>query len=116
MPYADIYSSKAKDSLRAARRRWYANNRERAIATVVERKDGLKRWLVAHKSTLKCERCGESDPVCLDFHHEDPSKKDRLLSQVVSRGWSIKRIEQEIAKCRIFCSNCHRKHHHVSVA
>jgi hypothetical protein len=33
------------------------------------------------------------------------------ISQTIYDGWSKTRIEAEIAKCDVICSNCHRKHH-----
>ena len=56
----------------------------------------------------KCSMCGESSKCCLDFHHIDPKTKERRISYLRS----IKKIDAEIAKCIVLCSNCHRKLHH----
>jgi hypothetical protein len=65
----------------------------------------------------KCARCPENHPACLDFHHIDPSTKDKSrpsrLHQAFDISWSIERIKKEIDKCEILCSNCHRKEHHA---
>lgn len=50
--------------------------------------------------------------ACLEFHHKDPSKKEVTLSRAVNNGWSIERMEKEIAKCVVLCANCHRKLHY----
>lgn len=63
-----------------------------------------------YKATLSCNVCGESEPCCLDFHHRDPETKDFTLSKA-SAGMSLKRIKEEIEKCVVLCSNCHRKVH-----
>lgn len=96
---------------RAYRRQWYARNADYAKARVVERRKALKAWLVSHRSDLACSVCGESDPDCLDFHHVDPAQKDANIAHAIHAGWSIERMKREIAKCIIFCANCHRKHH-----
>lgn len=60
---------------------------------------------------LSCIRCGEDHPAVIDFHHRNQSEKEIEVSIAVYRGWSLKRLKEEIAKCDILCSNCHRKHH-----
>lgn len=56
-----------------------------------------------------CEHCGEDDTIVLDFHHQDPALKSFNVSEAIRRKLSLERIEQEIAKCAVLCSNCHRK-------
>lgn len=68
-------------------------------------------WLQEYKQTLKCEKCNEDHPACLDFHHIDPKNKETELANAVKKGWSIWKIQEEIKKCKIFCANCHRKFH-----
>jgi hypothetical protein len=54
-----------------------------------------------------CERCDEDDPVVLEFDH----LRDKLREvTVIARfgGWSD--LLAEIAKCRVLCANCHRRH------
>jgi hypothetical protein len=51
----------------------------------------------------------ETDPQVLEFHHRDKSKKDMDVTHMLSGGYSIKRIEAELAKCDVLCANCHRR-------
>lgn len=94
----------------AVRRKWYQEHKERITNTVKHRQAGIRDWFQAYKSTLKCMRCSESDPACLDFHHIDPKTKEYMISGMVCA--SKKRILEEIAKCEVLCANCHRKLHH----
>ena len=64
------------------------------------------------KSTLTCERCPENHPACIDFHHQDPTKKEVNIGEAFRLGYSKKRIEAEMEKCIVLCSNCHRKLHY----
>lgn len=58
----------------------------------------------------KCVGCGYNEHTCsLDIHHSDPSIKDDKFSAM--RGWSIKRIENEIRSCVLLCRNCHSAYH-----
>ena len=61
---------------------------------------------------LKCEMCGENHPACLDFHHKDKKDKSFNVAIMASSGYSIEKIKEEIAKCIVLCSNCHRKEHY----
>lgn len=111
MPYKNP-TPEQHEAMKKYRRDWYYRNKERAKASIKTRKKSIADWYADFKSTLKCNRCPESHPAVLDFHHLDPNQKDFNLSQAVTNGYSSKRILEEIEKCEILCSNCHRKHHH----
>jgi hypothetical protein len=70
--------------------------------TVILRSIAL--WLLGDE----CVRCGERDPVVLDFDHIDPETKDFSLSAAF-RVLSWKRILEEVRKCQILCANDHRR-------
>ena len=57
----------------------------------------------------QCLICGETEPVCLDFHHKNPNEKDFTIGKRVSR--SKDNLLMEINKCVCLCANCHRKVH-----
>lgn len=91
---------------------WYHKSGKRNhLAGVLKRRSEVREWLQGYKKTLKCNRCEEDHPATLDFHHEDGSRKEYPVSELISRGWSKKRIQEEIEKCEVLCANCHRKHH-----
>jgi len=92
----------------------YLQNKERYIKKSHETARRKANWWKQYKKTLKCNRCPESHPACLQFHHVDPSKKEVAISKVV-RFWSIKRIMQELEKCEVICSNCHFKEHWIDI-
>jgi hypothetical protein len=88
MPYKDPAKQAA----------WLRRRKDRILARLnVERARG-------------CSRCSEDDPRCLDFHH---AKGPKLftLAEAVSRSHSMKKVEEELAKCVVLCANCHRKEH-----
>lgn len=84
---------------------------DRHLQQVKERKKAARevareyayQYLLAHP----CEGCGEADPRVLEFHHV--GQKDMDVAKMVSSGYSIERIEAELVKCQVLCSNCHRK-------
>jgi len=61
------------------------------------------------KRTLSCSKCGENHPACIEFHHVDPSKKEKTISYLRN---SKKKLQEELKKCIVLCANCHRKLHY----
>jgi len=100
-----------KEDQLAAQRRCYRNNSAAYIAKVSERKVLLRKKVADYKSKLKCSKCPENHPACLEFHHVNDDK-DMDIGGAVTQGWSWARIENEIKKCIVLCSNCHRKLHY----
>lgn len=62
------------------------------------------------KATQKCSHCSEDNPVCLDLHHKDPSKKDINVSDAILK-WGWDRLEKEIVKCVVLCDDSSHKEH-----
>ena len=46
------------------------------------------------------------DPCVMDFDHLDASKKRKAIGQMAT--WSRAVLMNEIQKCDLVCSNCHR--------
>jgi 5-methylcytosine-specific restriction endonuclease McrA len=84
---------------RAYDRQWYADNKERIIKSRIDR-----------RNKLSCLVCGEDEATCLDFHHLDATQKDFTISQAFLY-YGKDKIEKELSKCVVLCSNCHRKIH-----
>lgn len=62
---------------------------------------------VAEFKSLPCMDCGNTFPSeCMDFDHVKPGKIERV-SQLAWNG-SMQAVLDEIAKCELVCSNCHR--------
>lgn len=68
----------------------------------------LRQHMDEYKKDKKCCLCPESEAICLEFHHVDPSKKDFTIGSKRS-NWPA--VLAEISKCVILCSNCHNKVH-----
>ena len=74
-----------------------------------ERRDKHLALMQAYKSGLSCVSCGESESICLEFHHTNPEEKEFTIGASMSRKWAS--IQKEIEKCVCLCSNCHKKVH-----
>ena len=65
------------------------------------------------KSQLKCQKCGESKEYVLDFHHLNPDEKETTIARMTSNKYRIDKVLDEIRKCIVLCSNCHREFHYL---
>ena len=54
-----------------------------------------------------CVICGEPDPVVLEFDHING--KQESISRLITNAVSIERLQQEIDRCQVLCSNCHAR-------
>jgi len=63
--------------------------------------------LCEYFSNHECKDCGESDILVLEFDHLRDKKAN--ICDLLHYGYSWESILQEIAKCEVVCSNCHRR-------
>lgn len=77
----------------------------RAVRDAKKNYDKIRELVLSLK--VSCCECGETHPAMLDFHHTDPTQKDKAISSIHSK----KKIIEEAKKCVVLCSNCHRKLH-----
>lgn len=98
-------------------------NRERSKKKYNNNKDyyilKAKKYLDIYKERINklykkyknkpCVDCGQTYPKeCMDFDHLPDYEKRFCISQGVSKKFSIQHLEEEIKKCEVVCSNCHR--------
>ena len=107
MPLKDI--EKRREYNRKYMRGWYERNKAIHISYVRKRDRKVRVWLKEYKKNLKCEKCDETHPACLEFHHKNPKEKKFEIGR--GHKASMRLLTTEIAKCRVLCANCHRKEH-----
>jgi hypothetical protein len=73
-----------------------------------ESKAEIRRWVEQYKiDHSTCADCNISyPPYVLDFDHL--RDKEFGISRAIYKGTALSKIKQEIKKCEIVCSNCHR--------
>jgi hypothetical protein len=63
----------------------------------------------------KCSRCklkhNNKNTVIFDFHHRVEATKEADWTRM--RRWKLERIREEMKKCVVLCSNCHRMVHNT---
>lgn len=88
---------------------WYENNKQGQILRVKQNNLKNRKKFYDYLCTLECESCGEKDPIVLDFDHKDKATKSYNVAEMVMKGFAWLSIMNEINKCRVLCSNCHRR-------
>ena len=85
-----------------------AESKRRKQRLQKERKERIARWIKEYKVRKTCFDCGNADFRVLDFDHLPEFVKDFNIGQGMVDGKSLKSLQQEILKCQVVCSNCHR--------
>jgi hypothetical protein len=107
---------KNKDDIRAkeASRRYYEKHKDEYYARNKLKRARIRAWMAIYKESHPCLDCKLYYPnFVMDFDHRDPATKVRDPNRLASR-LSWKKMHEEIAKCDLVCSNCHRFRTHTT--
>lgn len=89
----------------------YKNNKEYYLTKAARNrtlgKQRLRRFIYEYYSSHPCVDCGESDPIVLEFDHIH--KKYAGIAIMINRMFSLEKIKNEIERCEVVCSNCHKR-------
>jgi hypothetical protein len=105
--------SRCRACCREASKRHYHANRPAYLRRNQKNNPGQRRrsaeYVLAFLREHPCRRCGEADPIVLEFNHREPGVKSGNVSDMVLRMCSPGRLEAEMASCDVLCANCHRR-------
>ena len=80
--------------------------------SVAKQKAALANYIRQLKEKSPCMDCGKFYPYyVMDFDHVRGRKQANVMELIPTL--SKKKIDEEIAKCEIVCSNCHRVRTHL---
>ena len=106
--------SLCKDCFNTKQRHYYKTNpkwKESKLKVIKQRKKEIRSFLQEYKSSNPCKDCGLFWPYyVMDFDHL--FDKSFVLAAAIGRCFSNERIKEEINKCDLVCSNCHRVRTH----
>lgn len=71
-------------------------------------RDEVSEYICNYLLNNPCVICSEKDILVLEFDHIDPSTKSFDIGNRSNR--TLKTVKEEISKCRVLCSNCHKRH------
>lgn len=98
MPDKEFHRQKSKEHYQKYKQQYKERNKKQRERT---------RQIINEAKSVGCTVCGEKEFACLDFHHL--SDKDMAVSAMLA--FNDQKVREEISKCVVLCSNCHRKHH-----
>lgn len=105
----------SKERQAAYARKHYDANKEamkiRAAEATARRRAAIRQYLSEAKN-VPCADCGESYPYyVMDFDHIGEKLFD--IGNAASLGKTLQKVIDEVAKCEVVCSNCHRIRTHI---
>lgn len=111
-----MYHKNNPDKARESRKRWNKNNPDKVKKNSREyakKKSATRKMMAIEYKGGKCEDCGiigtMGNRSIFDFHHVEPSNKHNDVNEIQKQ--SLDKLKQELDKCVLLCSNCHRLRH-----
>jgi hypothetical protein len=100
------YSSKCRTCHCSHQKNYYKTHPRSSQESLVRRRMAIRDFVKSQKDK-PCTDCGLSFPwYVMDFDHVRGKKFN--VSRATSDMRSIESIREEVAKCDVVCSNCHR--------
>ena len=104
-----IKAQRCKPCQNARTRKHYQENKDTYNSNKNKNWNRSRKYVFDYLMEHPCITCGEADPRVLEFDHRDPSTKEFSICDGVQRRMSKARLDSEIAKCDVLCSNCHAR-------
>ena len=112
--YVSGHNGRKYDDPTQYKREWNYRNRQQRQEYRDEYIKKRKENLITTKGG-RCVKCGiefdGTNSAIFDFHHINPEEKEFPLNKGTLNKLSMARILNELAKCDLVCSNCHRLIH-----
>lgn len=86
----------------------YKNNKQDYIESNLKRQRLLMQFVWDYLKEHPCIDCKETDPIVLEFDHVKDVKIENV-GVMIHKGVSLEKLQTEIAKCEVRCSNCHKR-------
>jgi hypothetical protein len=100
----------SKPCLEEYKREYYRRNKALYLDRV-KRSQQQRQAILRAAKDKPCADCGKRYPCyVMDFdHREGETKSCNVSALIFSTRWSVRRLQEEIAKCDVVCANCHRE-------
>ncbi len=108
MPYKDI-NKRRENHTKYMREVWYPVNKVKHVKYISNIKTRIHDFIREFKKNGRCVDCGflgKEYPEVLDFDHLRDKKFN--VSEFKRSTSGFLKVKEEISKCDLVCSNCHR--------
>lgn len=85
--------------------------RQNSVLTRAEQQKENNLFIVNTLKAKGCAKCGEKRLYLMDFHHVNSEDKVNTIAHM-TKSASKETLLNELDKCIILCSNCHREFHY----
>lgn len=97
---------------KAYQQQYYLDNKE-TVLDKVKIKRRMYRRIISELKMFPCMDCGVSYPsYVMDFDHR-PGVDKKFVMADLNKVSSVSKLLEEIDKCDVVCSNCHRVRTHI---
>lgn len=107
----DGYTSHCKLCISEYNKKWYLQNshiqKSRVYPNTKIKRDNLRKIIKKYLEKHPCVDCGFKDTRALEFDHIRGIKKFNI-ADAPGRMTSVTTLYEEINKCEVRCSNCHK--------
>ena len=111
----DGRASECKVCHRVRTKEHYYKNTAVYIKKAKRRKHEV-RTLLAEMKNVPCRDCrGVFPSVVMDFDHVSGEKSFNISNFLIRGGYSMQQLKDELEKCEVVCSNCHRLRTHFRI-
>lgn len=105
---SDGLQGSCKTCMNEAGKKNYQENKDRYFKVAKSRDAELDK-LIFDQKNQPCADCGiKYPPYVMDFDHLEAETKEFNISGMRRRRMAFQKILDEISKCEVVCSNCHR--------
>lgn len=106
-----VRGTTCKSCMREYGKKHYQENKSKYLESKKLNQDKYRlrnrQYVYDYLKNNNCTDCGESDPVVLEFDHK--KDKEYNVSELIFTGCSTEKLQKEIDKCEVVCSNCHKR-------
>ena len=88
-------------------KKYYLKYKNKLKNEKTKRVNERKRFIYAYLKENGCAKCGETDPIVLEFDHHI-GKKTESVSYLI-RNSSMEKLKKELKYTQVLCSNCHAR-------
>lgn len=94
--------------IKTQKNREWRSKKQVAAGYTQNKPNGKQQWVRDYLEKTPCAYCGESDVRVLEFDHV-VGEKTMQVPAMAYKNYSMRKIQEEVAKCQVLCIVCHRK-------